>query len=84
LEKFGLENIGHPPYSPDLAPSDFHLFPKMEEFLGGKWMATDEEAKETVTDWLHGLAADFYNEGIVKLVQRLDKCLTSNGDYIEK
>jgi histone-lysine N-methyltransferase SETMAR len=70
LEKIGWENHDHPPYSPDLAPSDFHLFPKRKEFLGGRRIATDEEVKETVTDWLNGLAADLYDEGIVKLVQR--------------
>jgi hypothetical protein len=58
LEKFDWENLDHRPYSPDLVPSDFQLFPKMKEFLGGKQMATDEEVKETVTDWLNGLAAD--------------------------
>jgi histone-lysine N-methyltransferase SETMAR len=67
------ENLDHPPYSPDLVPSDFQLFPKIKELLGSKRMATDEEVKETVTDWLNGLAANFYDEGIVKLVQRLDK-----------
>jgi hypothetical protein len=34
-------------YSPDLKLSGFHLSPKMNEFWGGKWMATDEEVKET-------------------------------------
>jgi hypothetical protein len=43
-----------------------------------------EEVKETVTDWLNGLAADFCDEGIVRLVQRLDKCLSLNGDCVEK
>jgi hypothetical protein len=38
-----------------------------------KWMATDEEVEETVTDWLNGLVANFCDEGIVKIVQRLDK-----------
>jgi histone-lysine N-methyltransferase SETMAR len=84
LEKFGWETFDHPPYSPDLAPSDLYIFPKMKEFLGSKQMATDEEAKETVTDWLNGLAADFCNKGIVKLVQHLGRCLNRNGDYIEK
>jgi hypothetical protein len=46
-------------------------------------MATNE-VKETVTDWLNGLAADSYDEGIVKLVQRLDKCLDRNWDYVQK
>jgi hypothetical protein len=35
-------------------------------------------------DWLSVLAADFYDGGIVKLLQRLDKCLNRNEDYIEK
>jgi hypothetical protein len=65
-------------------PSNFQLSPKIKERLGGKWMAIDEEVKETVTDWLNGLVADCYDEGIVKLVQRLDKCLNHNGDHVEK
>jgi hypothetical protein len=70
LEKLAWEIFAHPPFSPDQAPSDFRLFPKMNEFLGGKAMATDEEVKKTVTDW----RPTFYDERIVKLVQRLDKC----------
>jgi histone-lysine N-methyltransferase SETMAR len=77
--KTGWENFDHPPYGPDLAPSDFHLFPKMKEFLGGKQMAADEEVKEPVTNWLNGLAPDFYDEGIVKLVQRLENARITMG-----
>jgi hypothetical protein len=51
--------------------------------LGDKRMATDEGAK-VVTDWLNGLAAAFYDEGISKLLQHLDKCLNRYGDYIRK
>jgi hypothetical protein len=47
-------------------------------------MERDSEAKETVTAWLNGLAAEFYDEGIVKLLSRLDKCLNLYGDYVEK
>jgi hypothetical protein len=65
--KTGWEHLDHPSFSPDLAPSDFHLFPKMNEFLCSKWMTTDEEVKEPVTDWLNGLAANFYDKGIVSL-----------------
>jgi hypothetical protein len=65
-------------------PSDFHLFPKMKEFLGSKWMATDGEANETDTGWLNGPSADCYDEGIARFSHRPDKCLNWNGDYIEK
>jgi hypothetical protein len=46
-------------------------------------MATDE-VKGTVMNWLNGPAADFYDEGIVKLVLSLDKCQNRNGDSVEK
>jgi hypothetical protein len=49
------------------------LSPKLKKLLGSKWMTIDE-VKETVMDSLNGLVANFYEEGIVKLVQHLDKC----------
>jgi hypothetical protein len=40
--------------------------------------------KEKVMDWLNGLVANFYDEGIVKPVQHLDNCPNHNGDYVKK
>jgi hypothetical protein len=54
-----------------LAPSDFHLFPKFKEFLGGRRFKSDEEVKDAV----NGLAAEVYDEGTQKLVTSYDKCL---------
>jgi histone-lysine N-methyltransferase SETMAR len=71
-------------YSPDLAPSDFHLFPNFKEFLGGSRFKNDEEVKDAVKEWLNGLAAEVYDEGIQKLVTSYDKCLNVGGDYVEK
>jgi hypothetical protein len=44
----------------------------MKESSGSKWVATDEEVKETVTYWLNGLASNFYDEGFIRLVQHWD------------
>ena len=59
----------HPPYSPDLAPSDYHLFPNMNT-----WLATqrfdDAELHAGVNEWLKSQAAKFYDDGINKLVHR--------------
>ncbi|GBM15065.1 hypothetical protein AVEN_150084-1 [Araneus ventricosus] len=74
----------HPPYSPDLAPSDFHLFLNLKEFLGGKRFGSDAEFEKAVTTWLNELAAEEYDIGILKLVDKYDKCLNVGGDYIEK
>lgn len=84
LENFKWDIFGHPPYSPDLAPSDYHLFPKLKDFLGGQQFANDDELKEAVTSWLTTLAVDDYNVGIEKLVPRYTKCLDRHGDYVEK
>lgn len=85
LEKFGWDVISHPPYSPDLAPSDYHLLLNLKKHLGGKRLETDEEVKTEVTQYLNKeLAASFYEAGIQKLPVRLEKCIQVNGDYVEK
>ncbi|GBL90856.1 Mariner Mos1 transposase [Araneus ventricosus] len=84
LRKFKWDVFQHPPYSPDLAPSDFHLFTAMKKWLGREHFADDEELKNAVTHWLKSQAAAFYAEGIGKLVKRYDKCLNNGGDYVEK
>jgi histone-lysine N-methyltransferase SETMAR len=46
LQEFGWEVFEYPAYSPDLAPSDFHFFPKLKEFLGGRRFKIGEEVKD--------------------------------------
>jgi len=76
--------LDHPPYIPDLAPSDFHLFRHLKKHLAGKKFDDDDEVQKDVMTWFIGLAADFYDSGIQKLVPRLNKCLDNAGDYVEK
>ncbi|GBM60594.1 hypothetical protein AVEN_83537-1 [Araneus ventricosus] len=73
-----------PPYSPDLAPSDFHLFRHLKHHLGGNHYNDDEDVKTVVTSWLSEQAASFYEEGIQNLVVRYDKCLNKPGSFVEK
>ena len=75
--------LDHPPYSPDLAPGNFHLFHHLKKHLAGKKFDDDDEVQEEVMTWLKGQAADFYDSGIQKLVPRLNKCLDNAGDYVE-
>ena len=51
--------MDHPPYSPDLAPGDFHLFLHLKKFLGGKWFDNDDNLKDAVQKWLTSQAAAF-------------------------
>lgn len=45
---------------------------------------SEDELKKTVKQWLNGLTAKDYEKGILKLVNRYDKCLNVNNDYVEK
>ena len=49
LTKMGTKTVSHPPYSPDLAPCYFCLFPKLKEKLRGYRYKTIEEMKGAVT-----------------------------------
>jgi histone-lysine N-methyltransferase SETMAR len=74
----------HPAHSPDLAPSDFHLFLHLKKHLAGQKFYEDERVKNKVTTWLRAQAVEFYDIEIQKLVPRLNKCLDNGGDYVEK
>jgi len=49
ITTFGWEQFDHPCYSPDLAPSDFHLFLHLKSILAGQWFHDNSEVKEAVT-----------------------------------
>ena len=74
----------HPPYSPDLAPSDYQLFPNMKTWLATQRFYDDADLQAGVNELLKSQAATFYDDGINKIMHRYDKCLTLNGDYVEK
>jgi histone-lysine N-methyltransferase SETMAR len=78
------EILPHPPYSPDLAPSDYHLFPSMKDPLRGIKMRDLEELKHHVSTWCHRTPTSFFADGIRKLEQRWQKCVELSGEYIEK
>jgi histone-lysine N-methyltransferase SETMAR len=80
----GWEILQHPPHSPDLSPFDFHLFGKLKEHLSGQRFASDQKVENKKRNFLTKLDANFYAEGILKLVSRWDKCLNLFRDYVEK
>lgn len=73
----------HPPYSPDLAPSDYHLFPNLKKTP--PWTEIfDDELKSATEEWLKGQSELFYFTGIEKLRDRYKLCIDKGGDYVEK
>jgi len=84
LREFRWETLPHPPYSPDLAPSDFFLFPKLKETLKGKRFSSLNEAKISVLTWCRETSQEFFGEGMGRWKHRLQKCLDLDGGYVEK
>ena len=82
LDYFGWDVLPHPPHSPDLAPSDYHLFTKLKDHLSGTHFSNDNEVKDAVKTLLRKVAGEVYNTGIQKLVPRLQKCIDLDGDYV--
>ena len=79
----GIKTVSHPPYSTDLAPSDFCLFPKLKENLRGCRYETIEEMKEAVTKVIDMLTQEDFDGAFQKLLERYNKCIAAGGDYFE-
>ena len=79
-----FELVDHPSYSPDLAPSDFFLFPKMKKHLAGKRYQTDDEVISAVEDFFGDQDERFYTNGIKALEYHWKKCVQLQGDYVKK
>ena len=75
----GINTVAHPPYSPDLAPCDFCLFPK----LTGCRYETIEEMKEAVTKVIDTLTQEDFHGAFQKLLEQYNRCIGARGDYFE-
>ena len=62
--------IPHPPYSLDLAPSDFHLFGPMKDGLCGQHFPSYNAVVRAMKQWVTLAGADFYECGMQALVHR--------------
>ena len=83
LTKNSVTQLLHPPYSPDLTPCDFFLFPRMKKVLKGKSFADVEEVKRKMTEALKGITLQEFQDCFEKWKTRLDRCSASNGQYFE-
>lgn len=79
----GFETVNHPPYSPDLAPSDFHLFAQLKKHLRGYAFDSDEEVTDCVNCYLDSQPPSFYKSGIAALPERWQRVIDAQGSYID-
>jgi len=60
LAHLDFQCLDHPPYSPDLAPSDYHLFPELKKQLKGRHFSSDADVIAAAVNWLDGQTSEFF------------------------
>ena len=75
IHELRFELLDHPSYSPDLAPSDFFLFPHLKIALGGQRFSSNKEAITFVNNYFAKKNAEYYLDGLQKWEHRGEKCV---------
>jgi histone-lysine N-methyltransferase SETMAR len=82
LEELGWQVLPHPPYSPDLAPSDYHLFRSLRNHLREQHFDDQDHLKSDLENFFESLPKKFYEDGIVDLPKRWEYVIDNNGAYV--
>jgi transposase len=83
LAKHQISIVPHPPYSLDLAPAGFFLFPKLKTTLKGRRFQTIEEIQENATRELRAITESAFQEAFQQWKKRWEWYIASRGDYFE-
>ena len=83
LQENGVQLVTHPPYSSDLAPCDFFLFPTIKKELKGKPFETVEDARAFVENQISCTGNSEWAGAVDSWFRRMDKCIHANGEYFE-
>ena len=83
LKKEKVTVLPHPPYSPDIAPCDFFLFPKLKAFLAGRKYQSRQAFGSAIHQYLITVPKSAYRDAFKKWIHRLKLCISSHGEYFE-
>jgi len=73
--------VPQPPYSPDLDPADFFLFPKLKSTLKGRRFQTVEEIKENSLHDLRAIPQNTFQCAFQNWKKHWERCINSRGEY---
>jgi histone-lysine N-methyltransferase SETMAR len=80
----GVDVLPHPPYSPDLAPSDYHMFRSMAHFLRGRRFNNTDELEDGIREFFASKDREWYRRGIEQLADRWLNVINADGLYFEE
>ena len=75
IRKYKFEQLNHPPYSPDPAPSNYYLFRNLKSHLHETRFRGDDELEAATEAWFEDQIDDFYFKGIDCLKEKWVKCI---------
>jgi len=75
--------LEHPAYSPDLAPSDFFLFPNIKEILKGRHFDDIDDIRGSTVATLKAIPQNQFRNCFEEWTRRWHRCIASQGDYFE-
>ena len=84
VERNGYKLIPYYSYSPDLAPSDYFLFPNLKKDTRGCHFRSNQEVMAAVEEWVRDKDPGFFSSGLMALEHHWSKCIILEGNYIEK
>jgi len=82
LTSLCLKVLMHPPYSPDFAQPDYHLFWALQNSLDGKKFADRVTTENPLAKLFDNKQQKFNNDGIMKLSEKLQKVIDNNDHYV--
>ena len=84
IAELNWEIMPHPPYSPDLSPTDFHLFLRLDHHMKNRTFNIEDDLKTEVHNFFQSRTKDFYKNGITKLRNLWEKAIECEGSYFDE
>lgn len=83
IHSLNWELLPHPPYSPDLSPTDYHLFRSMQHSLDGEHFQNEDDLKKWLQNYFDSKPKSFFEGGIRQLPVKWAKVIENNGNYFD-
>ena len=83
LGETGTDMLAHPPYSPDLAPNDYFLYPELKKYMRGMVYRNVQEVQQAALRILRQIPQHKFEDAIKDMPVRWAKCVQAGGDFFE-